>query len=457
MKKLLLVMFFLCLKSIQINANESIFNWPPTVIEVNVYDNIYDYINEIKNNINLKQGYYDDNFYIEYNHVNYSTLSTISTNILKTYTHYIKAVSPKYNYSEIKTFKFEVVDKEKPEILSVSDFLVVVGGSKPNYKALINAVDNYTKKEDLIIDIDDSNVNYLVVGTYYLIYTVTDLSNNYTNYVKEVKIVDNIPPTIKNTSSNIYSFGTEFNINNYFIVSDNYDEELVIDYYFSSPLNILGTTNIHLTVRDSSNNKSEAFKEIIVIDDTSPIIRSKENFLYLEVYSEQINVLDFIEIFDNYDTFESLEIIISSNINYEEVGEYNLNISVKDSSNNEQFLTLTVFVIDSTPPNVYGADLVINNNEIDLFEGLIISDNYSKEEELTLLIYQTNFQNEPGNYFIIYELKDKSNNVTYFKRDIVVLGGIKANNKVYLISGGAIFLSSAVVILLIYLRKRKNS
>ena len=67
-------MFFLCLKSIQINANESIFNWPPTVIEVNVYDNIYDYINEIKNNINLKQGYYDDNFYILYKSYHHNSL-----------------------------------------------------------------------------------------------------------------------------------------------------------------------------------------------------------------------------------------------------------------------------------------------------------------------------------------------------------------------------------------------
>ncbi len=459
MKKTLLIMLLFLTFKTKIFAEESIFEWPNNIIEVDVYDDINKYILEVKNNIKLKKGYNDAGFYVEDNHVNYTTISTISTSVLKSYTHYFKAVSPKYKISETKAFTFKVIDREKPKILSSSDIHMIFGGNKPNFKLYINAYDNYTNKEDLVIEVDDSLVDYKNVGIYSVIYTISDSSGNFINHISKIIITDNIPPTIKSTSNNIYNFGDKFNIYDYFIIEDNYDTNLIIDYTISPSLNRVGETILIVTVKDSLNNVSTFSKMIMVVDNKEPEINLFEEAIYWEVNSGILKINDYFIVSDNYDSKEELTIEIIDNIDYEQLGKYYFKIIAIDSSNNKQTKTLPVYIIDSTPPTIKGTDLIKDTLEIDLFEGIIVEDNYNQNEEIVVLIYQTNFQNKAGKYFVIYEAKDSSGNVSYLTRNIIVKSGKNEFFKmdIKIIGAGVVIIAGGITLLVIYLYKRKTS
>lgn len=458
MKNILIIMLFLF--SFPPNSpSESIFDWPESIIEVDVYDDINKYILLVKNEIKLKKGFEDDNFYIDDNNVNYTTISTISTSVLKSYTHYFRAVSPKNKTSEIKGFIFKIVDREKPKILSSSDILMVIGGEKPNYKTYLSAYDNYTPLNELIIVVDDALVDYKKIGVYPLIYTITDSSNNRINHISELKIIDNIFPTIKSTVISKYYVGDDFNIYDYFYIEDNYDKDLRIFYEFSSPITLIGETTLTVRVIDSSNNISELTKIITVIDNKVPEITIIKEVIYLEVFSEEITISDYYNISDNYNALNELRVEISSEINYQKIGKYDVSITVFDLSNNKNNKTIVVYIIDSIPPLISGADLIKEDANFDLYEGLIISDNYNLEEEVVVLIYQTNFKSNPGKYYIIYEAKDLSGNMSYFTRNIIIKGGRNnyLGSKIKIVIGGIIIVGGALALIGFYIYKRKTN
>lgn len=459
MKKILLIMLFLCSFTITINGEESIIEWPNNIVLVDVYDDINKYIFETKNKINLKKDYFDSEFYIEYNNVNYTTISTISTSILKSYTHYFKAVSPKYKISETKAFTFIIVDRESPKILSSSDIQMIIGSEKPNYKNYLSAYDNYNKPEELIITINDSLVDYKTLGIYNIIYTIKDLSGNELTHLSSLTIIDNISPVIKKTNINTYYIGDEFNIYDYFSFEDNYDKNLFITYTLSSVLENLGETTITVTAKDSSNNQSTLTKNIEIIDNLAPSITVSEEVVYLEVNGAELTLENYYNVVDNYDSFENLTIKLTNDINYQQLGKYSIKITVIDRSNNEASKEIIVFVIDSIPPQIFANDLIKETLDFDLFEGIEVEDNYNLKEEIIITVNQTNFQNKPGRYFIIYEAKDTSGNVSYLTRNIIIKGfeNNLLDNTNKLIIGASLIIISGLTLLGIYLYKRKTS
>ncbi|HHT39105.1 MAG: hypothetical protein M0P92_01415 [Acholeplasmataceae bacterium] len=459
MKRWIFLISFLVFVPIKIAAQESIFSWPKTIIEVDVFSDINAYINALEKQIKLKEGYDDDRFFVETNGVEYTFVSTITTSHLKTYTHYFRAVSPKYNKKEMKAFYFHVVDNEAPTVISVKDFKMIIDGNKPNYEKGINVVDNYTPQADLSIEIDDSNVSYNEIGSYQIIFIVSDSSNNKVIKNAELTIIDPYPPTIKKTTIIDYQVKTNFTIEDYFSIEDNYDDYLMINYSFSNPLTVLGETVITVTAKDSSNNVSKATKTIRVIDEIAPELTLLNDHIYLEIYSEPIVFSELVKVSDNYDVLTFEDVVIKEEINYQELGEYQVTFEVLDSSLNKTTKTLTVFIIDSTPPIIEANDIITDEKEnIDLLEGLETSDNYSQEDDLLISIYETNYQPQPGKYYVIYQIKDEEGNCSFFTRNITVTGSAEINSKITkeLIVGASAMLAIGLIIMSIFLYKRRK-
>lgn len=108
---------------------------------------------------------------------------------------------------------------------------------------------------------------------------------------------------------------------------------------------------------------------------------------------------------------------------------YTLNYQVTDSSNNVTTTTITVIAKDTTKPTFGITNLLIEIpfenppvfNETDLFDDLLVSDNYDSVEDITIEVISSEYYAEQGygeehQYDIVYRASDRSGNY----RDITI-------------------------------------
>ena len=85
-----------------------------------------------------------------------------------------------------------MVEDVKAPVVSVSNLDVTIG-DVISYKKAISYYDNASSMEEMIVEIDNSNVNLDKVGSYDVIYTVTDVAGNDTTVVSKVNVVEEVP------------------------------------------------------------------------------------------------------------------------------------------------------------------------------------------------------------------------------------------------------------------------
>ncbi|MBE5950308.1 MAG: DUF5011 domain-containing protein [Lachnospiraceae bacterium] len=88
--------------------------------------------------------------------------------------------------------KLTVQKDTKAPTLSVTDIDVVVGGTV-SYKKAMNYVDDIDTKTEMKVEIDRSSVDLDKVGTYEVIYSVTDCSGNKTTVTGKINVVEEAP------------------------------------------------------------------------------------------------------------------------------------------------------------------------------------------------------------------------------------------------------------------------
>ena len=124
------------------------------------------------------------------------------------------------------------------------------------------------------------------------------------------------------------------------------------------------------------------------------------------------------------------DVFIIEDILYDVVGVYEVIYKLKDKHGNETVERLIIKVLDKEAPIIKVDDIVVDvNDNIDLKTGVYAQDNYSNN--LKVSIYETNFKQEPGTYYVIYEVIDEAGNHTYHKRIITVSGKTKSQ-QIYL-------------------------
>lgn len=102
------------------------------------------------------------------------------------------------NQTEKKTTIQLVEDKEAPSLEGLQDF-TVLQNKEIDYLKDISAKDDYDPQPS--IQVDDSQVDLSKLGTYKVIYTVTDRSKNKNVYEKTVSVVDTLIQKDKGQSS----------------------------------------------------------------------------------------------------------------------------------------------------------------------------------------------------------------------------------------------------------------
>ena len=190
------------------------FVWEKTTIEVPYKASVYDY----KDDYIVKfyvEGIESDEFDV-YREVNGSTLSTVVTSRLGKYIVYYKAFSIEYNISSTVAITFLVVDVNPPQLSLLFDAVKVEYGSRLSEVAFYRVTDDIYNPSELQIDIDDSMVNYNVLGVYPAKITATDGygNNTFLNFYTEV--IDTTPPTIKVLQPLVFHSGQAVNLEEYF-------------------------------------------------------------------------------------------------------------------------------------------------------------------------------------------------------------------------------------------------
>lgn len=387
MKKVLSLVGFLIIifsVSTKIVGSQSVFEWELTEIDVPYGSSLEKYINLVRKGIKLKAGLSDPDFYIDNEGVNYTYQHLIDTTILKTYYLYYSATSPKYKVTDTRKVFFHIVDVTPPKVSSSTPIYLLLGDKKPNYLKYLLYSDDTAPVEDITVSINDVSVDMNNIGIYDVIYTLTDNYGNQTIHLEKVYVEDRIKPVIKKIAGEKYIIGRPFNIYNFFVVTDNYDNDLKLEYTLLDSLTNEGEVEVTLTAVDSSGNKTTLNSFIEVIKDRPPVVVSSNSY-YLLIGEKKPNYKDFLIYEDDLTLTKDIVIIIDdSGINYNKIGVYEVIFKLIDNSGNTTIHKEYVYIEDLISPIIEKIKEAsfMENTIFNIYDYFIVTDNYDTNIEL---------------------------------------------------------------------------
>ncbi|MDF1597591.1 MAG: DUF5011 domain-containing protein [Acidimicrobiia bacterium] len=233
------------------------------------------------------------------------------------------------------------------------------------------AFDNYDGDVTASIVINSGVVNTTAVGSYAVIYDVTDAAGNPSSAVRVVDVVDTGLPVITLIGANPQTIqvgatyaelgATAFDAND-----GNLSSAIVIDASAVNPA-VVGPYPVTYDVSDAAGNAAvRVTRTVNVVDATAPAISLLgANPLVLEAGSPFVD--PGASAFDAYDGDISGSIVVNASlVNTSRLGSYPVTYNVADSEGNlAPTVTRTVRVVDTTPPVI----TLVGPNPLSLFVG----------------------------------------------------------------------------------------
>ena len=265
-------------------------------------------------------------------------------------------------------------------------------------------------------------VNTSVLGTYILNYSVNDVAGNHASKNRVVIVRDSQKPVISNTDADANNT-VKVQIVSIFVdrtkVTDNYDEPMLmmsngpgtvdgVDTRFK------GTYTIIYNATDISGNKADTKTYKYIVEDyVGPVITLNTldtvvwpvNKAYVPVQASTS---------DNFYSTSELSLTRTSNVNPFKLGLYYDEFTATDGSGNITVRRRYVRVIDDQAPVINGSSMNVGlYSNIDVFEGLTITDNYDAPAALRprmVIIYNNLNTYVEGLYTITFRVSDLSGN-----------------------------------------------
>lgn len=227
----------------------------------------------------------------------------------------------------------------------------------------------------------------------------------------------------------------------------------------------LGNYNVSFNASDAKSNSSSLSIKLVVKDLSAPTINtSSSTLLYEKSYSDALmadaTLISGIVASDNYADTNALTINVDSTTyknGYNQVGNYNVPVSVSDPSGNVANGNIVVRVVDAVAPVISGASTFatsytsdISANEIVEKCGITAVDALDGAVGVTISSDgYTAHKAEPGNYDIVVSAKDNSNNTAYFTIHVTVTDNIKpfflVNKTTLIVENGYAYSPSEIV------------
>lgn len=309
-----------------------------------------------------------------------------------------------------------------------------------NHIVAIDAVDG-DLSEFILVETDEYTGNEQIIGSYDVLLSVTDSSNNKAFFSLTIIVKDEINPYF--TGDTIIPVDVEAGmlvddvISTYISYGDDYNNDVVLEKLsdlYTGNESILGDYAIELRVTDQSGNEVIKQFTIQVTDYLAPNVTS--TLMFNKNIDDSVSlsdILDDLVVTDNYD--QSPTVVVTTNGytgNEFTVGTYFVDIAVKDFSNNQKEYTLQINVFDSTSPVISGpsnlsfsyenlltlpevlAQYTVSDNSdiLSMDNAVIVSDTYSNKTSMV------------GEYEIIFEIEDVYGNSTQKTVSIVVFDDV---------------------------------
>ncbi|MFO7969066.1 MAG: DUF5011 domain-containing protein, partial [Candidatus Izemoplasmatales bacterium] len=280
-----------------------------------------------------------------------------------------------------------------------------------------------------IVIVDDQYTEFMnTIGSYQIVFSVSDSSSNTTEITIPIEVVDVLDPVfsdigvIQAVYPNVY---TVEDILGMLSASDNYDGDIsneitLVEENYTINADQVGTYELTFTVSDSSNNSTNYTQVVEVIDDEGPVIDGiSEIHTGYQTYVSESEIKDQLTITDNYDDVIDLVIVTEANTyknNSDTIGNYSVTFSVTDSSGNKTEKVIDMIVIDSIGPMIYFdlsyiqvyadtvmelpdfAELLTKSNELDSSKNYLITVKYDS---------YTKHSNMPGTYHLSLQFEDE--------------------------------------------------
>ncbi|PKL01062.1 MAG: hypothetical protein CVV56_02075 [Tenericutes bacterium HGW-Tenericutes-1] len=352
-------------------------------------------IEDLNNIIFLKQ--YDscrlDDSNVNYNLIGEYKIDLICTDLIE---------------KQMKSYNVVIKDDIPPTI----EFLNEINDIEINEIALVNFLDYIDNIYDNYYQINDIQVEFELLGNLdelgekEVIFYITDKSNNSSNFILVINVVDSTKPIMNLNYSNpiILEVGSNFP-EDIVSISDNYDDDITFEINGEYNCNKVGEYNLSLVTTDQSGNRTSVDLTLLIQDTTPPIVDLLGNqFEIVEVGTEYIDAN--VNFYDNYD--DNPKITFISNYNKDVVGDYYSEYSIEDSEGNLTKVTRYISVVDTTNPtiNLVGNTTIVYKVGGSYSElGAIATDNYDSNPEIIISAPNFNFSTF-GEYQVSYYAVD---------------------------------------------------
>ncbi|MDF2699882.1 MAG: bca [Haloplasmataceae bacterium] len=345
---------------------------------------------------------------------NISVTYAVNLNKIGRYT-VVYNIKDKYGNENEAVLEVNVVDTSVP-VINIDNYEIEVFSNEVNWSEIVEVTDNYDQNPRILYD--SLEVNYIKIGTYNVIYTVIDSSNNTTEKTILVYVVDKVNPTIKNlTNFNILIGSSKPNWIENILVEDNYDhiitnEKVIVDDK-NVNLNLEGIYQLTYSVMDSSGNSTIETVLVRVYDNVFPVFSDLHDF-NIATKSNNVDFMTGVTATDNLNGDISSHIFYDDkNITYDKVGVYQLRYFVSDLSGNITEAFVNVFVnYDLQKPIIFGLSnktLEINTMLDDWLEGVYFVDDYDQELQIDVDLSKLDIS-KTGNYIVTYNVLDDAGN-----------------------------------------------
>ena len=271
-----------------------------------------------------------------------------------------------------------------------------------------------------------NNVNLTQVGTYSLIYSVSDKDGGDASITLKVNVIDSSvqQPTISligepNVTTQVNTVYNDPGATALDAQDGNLNSSISITENVNS--SIIGFYTVTYAVTDSDGNSVEITRTVQVNDTIPPILNLTGNFTTTNPYNWPSGFA-FVEpgftVADNSGEDLSNSVNISGNLNTNVVGLYTLNYQVADSSGRSTQKSRIVNVYDSSNQPVItiaGSFLISIEVGSNYVEPIGLSASDAQDGDITANIIITNNVNSSiiGNYTVQYNVTDSENNAAF--------------------------------------------
>ncbi|MGG0248495.1 immunoglobulin-like domain-containing protein [Peribacillus frigoritolerans] len=323
-------------------------------------------------------------------------------------------------------------DTTKPQITGAGDKTINYGESfdpKSGVKATDNLDGTITSKMMII-----GSVNMQKVGTYKLVYSVKDKTDNKTTVTRTINVVDKIKPMLKGTGLDdaAIAIGKPFDLLRGITADDNADGNLTSEIKIEGTVNVQkgGTYSLVYSVTDKSGNKATAERAVAVIDNIAPTISGVGNISVR--YFDSFDPMKGVTSSDNNDGDLTSKVVVKTNgpevdpFNIYTAGTYSYEYSVSDEAGNTTTVKRQVELIRRNAEFYGTGDVKINIGEtFDPLEGVTATD-MGNGEDVTSFIEVSGYvdANYPGTYTFSYNISTEKAISTRVQRKVTVVDNI---------------------------------